>query len=855
MRGLSSDIEEAVKITIQGLGYMPNIEEIGPEDMKTSMKSKVDSFKSAKSLLNKWQNSSNAPSQTKLKKHVKALIKAGDNAISVLRDGIKQEVDFSTIDVKDHGKVTTAKESIYNAIIDIDSSLIELRHQLDAEDFNLADKEFKVGYPERYANGEFFPLSNYYKDWLKGKTIKICPHGTEGEVVELMGLKVQLPKVPLQPSKILFSDLPKEEQYWRRTPLPKGLTKDNAEAFEEYIMEEFRRRREGVWFMNNGKPVYLTGTFYFTLQWCKMKDDGSYMDFRHAQNLLSYHTKAVEIDDRALGQVFFKGRRTGFTFEKIFFILDRVTSRKNWRAGITSKADADAKEAFTKLVYAFRSLPFFFKPVVRGKVDSNTALEFAKPSDSSKAAKKKGEDDLDLYLSSMIDYKATSEGSYDSTKLNDYLSDEFLKWERGRNYLSHFKQVSPTMDENGVIVGKYWAGSTMGAIGKGGEHLPYFLEESDVNKRKEISQRTGTGLYGYFLPAHKNSTLHTDIYGICHEVINGKIENCKGRKVHKGSVAYFTEKRNSAKNAGELLYGEELRNHPMKIEDLLMGTQSKNNFNKRKIYDQRRYNNSLHKSPLVRGNFKWKQGIRYSTVEFDPREDGRWVVTWMPPEQDRNKYETRGAVRFPTRHFAKLGIDPIESSVVMDKGSNAAGTTVLGRHYDALDLEESFVCHYLFRPKKVHDFFEDMLMQAIFYSSEILCENNKSGFVEWADKEGWSGFLMQDPLEKDPNKLKKGKKGFPMNDIAKREALIQIAEAYVEDKVGEITPNVFGTVYFKEILDDWEHFNPEKWTPYDSFVSSTLALLALRKPRIQTEIKYNNLSDWFGGVQKSSFRR
>jgi hypothetical protein len=34
------------------------------------------------------------------------------------------------------------------------------------------------------------------------------------------------------------------------------------EAFTEYILKEFKRRREGVWFMNNGEAVYLTPEHY-----------------------------------------------------------------------------------------------------------------------------------------------------------------------------------------------------------------------------------------------------------------------------------------------------------------------------------------------------------------------------------------------------------------------------------------------------------------------------------------------------------------------------------------------------------------------------------------------------------------
>jgi hypothetical protein len=42
-----------------------------------------------------------------------------------------------------------------------------------------------------------------------------------------------------------------------KTRSPKRFNPDTQEAFTEYILKEFKRRREGVWFMNNGEAVYL----------------------------------------------------------------------------------------------------------------------------------------------------------------------------------------------------------------------------------------------------------------------------------------------------------------------------------------------------------------------------------------------------------------------------------------------------------------------------------------------------------------------------------------------------------------------------------------------------------------------
>ena len=37
-------------------------------------------------------------------------------------------------------------------------------------------------------------------------------------------------------------------------------------AFSPFIEQEFERRRNGVWFYNNGVPTYITGRHYMFLQ-------------------------------------------------------------------------------------------------------------------------------------------------------------------------------------------------------------------------------------------------------------------------------------------------------------------------------------------------------------------------------------------------------------------------------------------------------------------------------------------------------------------------------------------------------------------------------------------------------------
>ena len=51
-----------------------------------------------------------------------------------------------------------AKPLVLDAIFELDASLLELRNQLETDTIRLDSKEFKVGFPERYAKQEFFPI-------------------------------------------------------------------------------------------------------------------------------------------------------------------------------------------------------------------------------------------------------------------------------------------------------------------------------------------------------------------------------------------------------------------------------------------------------------------------------------------------------------------------------------------------------------------------------------------------------------------------------------------------------------------------------------------------------------------------
>jgi len=108
---------------------------------------------------------------------------------------------------------------------------------------------------------------NRAKSWRYGYDPKydfvvISKTGEIGDIISVNGLKIALPKVP---KNVYSRSKSKSEQYWQPFAYDKSLSRiksifqwhDAPDQFKskwvDYIEEEFDRREEGFWFMNNGK--------------------------------------------------------------------------------------------------------------------------------------------------------------------------------------------------------------------------------------------------------------------------------------------------------------------------------------------------------------------------------------------------------------------------------------------------------------------------------------------------------------------------------------------------------------------------------------------------------------------------
>jgi len=863
MKGLSEDIEFAIKDSLQGMELNVDISKVNDEKLSALVKSRIESFIAIKELLVTWQNSPNAPSHEKLRNYIIELVSIGNNSIDVLRKALKKEINFEDLDAEKYGTAIRSKPLLLKAITDINAGNIELQNQIDADKFDLQEREFKRGYPEKFANQEFLPLKKYHKEWYDAETdsVMICPLGTKGEIITLDGLNIMLPKKPKR-TEILFEKYAPAEQYWRRQEMPKGLTPDTEEAFAYYIVKEYKRRREGVWFMNNGQAVYITPEHYMGLQWNQMADTGGYKDFRMAQANMYYFAKACLIDKRSIGMFFTKGRRTGFTEMALDHLVELSTTTKNQKIGITSKSDADAMVAFQKYSYVIQNLPFFFQPVVKGKIDDVKKMVFGKPSDNSRAAKKNKDTSTADYLNTTVDYRATAILSYDSVKLNMYLGDEASKWEH-LSYLAHWMNIKPTMIQGGRVVGKSFIGSTLNPLAKGGSDFKLMDVGSNVLKRND-NGRTTTGLYAYFLPAHHNAEDYTDKYGVCHAVVEkGKsFVNAQGELKLYGSLQYLENEFKSARMMGEKNYWNARRLDPITKADAFRDESVSTIFDQQKINDQLDYNETYEiNKTLVRGNFEWEDNIPDSRVLWKPMAKGRFLVSWIPPVEMRNKWEIkRNEFGHVSKHpgnddLGAFGVDTYDQDST--QGSQLQETENGSEHSEGskgafIGLtrttmkdapSNSFIVEYITRPQTAEIFFEDCLMAAVFYGMPCLIENNKTRFLLHFRNRGYRGYSIH-RFDKPMNKLSQTEKdlgGVPSSGVDIITQHWTGIETYIDKYVGNYTQGQnlhpvrvegeMGSMPFDRTLRDWARFNVAKRTEFDATIASGYAIMAVnRKP-------------------------
>ena len=703
--------------------------------------------------------------------------------------------------------------------------------------------------------------NNRYNKWRYGYDVEhdiiiISKDGTIGEIIEIQNLKIALPK---QPENVFSVSKKIEEQKWTKAEYPKTLSKIKSvfdwqrypnsfkEEWYDYIDEEFKRREQGYWFYNKGLATYITGSHYMFLQWSKI--DVGAADYRESNRLFYIFWEACKADQRCYGMCYLKNRRSGFSFMASSDTVNQATISSDSRFGILSKSGADAKKMFTdKVVPISINYPFFFRPIQDGMDRPKTELAYRVP--ASKLTRRKLDEGIASEeiegLDTTIDWKNTGDNSYDGEKLKLLVHDESGKWERPDNILNNWRVTKTTMRLGSKIVGKCMMGSTSNAIEKGGGNFKKLYYASDVTQRNRNGQ-TSSGLYSLFIPMEWNYEGFIDAYGVpVFDKPKDAIRDPHGDLITTGVIEHWENEVDGLKNDQDSL-NEYYRQFPRTEKHAFRDEAKLSLFNLTKIYEQIDYNEDMRNKTLVtQGNFQWTGGVKDTTVNFIPENNGRFLVSWIPPAILQNRVIIKNGVKHPgNEHVGAFGCDSYDISGTVDnKGSKGSlhGLTKFSMEEAPFNM---FFLEYISRPPTAEIFFEDVLMALHFYGMPILAENNKPRLLYYLKRRGYRNFSINRP-DKTFNKLSVAEReigGIPNSSEDIKQAHAAAIESYIEDYVG-LKETEYGQMYFQRTLEDWAKFNINNRTKFDATISSGLAIMACNKNKYSpvAEIKKEPVS-------------
>ena len=661
-----------------------------------------------------------------------------------------------------------------------------------------------------------------------------------GSVVDVQGLLCNLPPegyvFNIITKQLEFRDVYKRsdkvsEQYWKRIPLPswymdtmkkwdefeKKKKDDDVdfydEKLEEFKIQEWDRRLNGFWYMNNGKPTFLTGLHYLYLQWWSI--DIGYPKFRVPDLEKFYFMDYCIQDPLCMGMLEVTKRRFGKSFVAGLFVTEYTTRTKMTNGGIQSKTGSDAKKFFAKtVVNPFRRLPKFFRPEYDMSLGVNPKSEMRFQKTNVRG--KKAEDNIDKdELGSVIDFQSADAVAYDGQKLHRYVADECGKTTEVNVYDRHEVVRYCLLDDEGQIIGKALYTTTVEKLTteKDGVQDAFKLlwEESNQDKRQD-NGTTSSGLYRFFMSAKR--TRNFDDFGYPDE---------------NKTLDQILADRETVKNNPRALSAR-IRKEPLTIDEAFSTDSDKCIFNSLKIGEREAF---LKENPVLK-----RKVIFYRDIEqivrwreaTEKEEDFHWKITQFPPKGQENKHTFDINLKKPDRiEDGAIAIDGYSNSQGGKYGSKASAW--IGRRYNLLDPKNTgkAIGHLYGRPQIKETLHEQVMLAAEFYGYRAWYEHNSDDYLSYFRDRGRISYLglypkiSLDPTKKDAERYK----GFPTTPFSLTKQ-VDVGLMYFENHIDSID--------YENLLEDAKKFDPNNRTEFDQTVSFLMLLVCLMEPVI-TKIK------------------
>lgn len=706
--------------------------------------------------------------------------------------------------------------------------------------------------------------------------------------INIQGIDCYIPKPPHK-SEIIGSHLSKKNQKWKRTPLPtfkaldiewfsndcpedlmeeiswetarreeiikqtgedildvdrqgnprpvKGIDIDVnylSKPLEDFRKQEIHRIYNGVWFMNNGEPTYVTGAYYFFLNWWKM--DIGHGSFRIPDLHLFYTVEYVYENPNCFGILYISKRGCGKTVQAAALTYYMTITHEKSHIGIQSKTDEDAESLFQKkIVEPYKDLPDFLIPINKNGTNPSRELNFSPPSKTGKNAALSRKQQKEA-LRSVMTYRNAGELAYDGETLKFLLHDEVGKVEdKIANVYARWNVCKECVYRDGRKRGIAFLTTTVETMEKGGANCQKIWEESDQGNLNELEQTT-SWLIRHFRSADDANNF--DDYGYPDTAKNIRDNMIKRKSLEHDPVA---------------LIGHIQRN-PRSIEEAFMTMGGTCIYNAAILQQRQMILSKKECNLTVRGDFAWENGEKDTKVKFVRNDvNGMWEVSWMDLKEGEGNeitptFEVEGVIQWKVKKYRRyIGYDPYKSRKVVDDSKKSDAAMAVYQSYDfhvedADEYTETFVADFAGRYPTPEEAHEQCIMAAVFYGAWVFPENNVIGAIEYIRNRGYSDILMDRPVSTGNKKHYIGEPGMPSNQST-IDYYTGISRTHIQEHGHKLK--------HLRIVKDWLDFDPTNTTKFDSGVSASFSLVAAKKPNDEPEEKPIQIGSLFRSTDQS----
>lgn len=332
------------------------------------------------------------------------------------------------------------------------------------------------------------------------------------------------------------------------------------------------------------------------------------------------------------------------------------------------------------------------------------------------------------------------------------------------------------------------------------------------------------------------------------ECYDGAFDWTTGESLIDKAKKIALEKRKKKEGGSELKYRLHVQNYPLTPEESFMKS-SGSPFNLTKINAQRErvLSNKYAKYRIERGSLKW---VTKEDEEVDPaafrnlkRRDFKNQVQWK-----KNKTGPIQILLHPDwnedgeNEYYDLDIGGVDSIDQDEAGAtDSKGSCVIYRRFVNLDKPYNMPVAVLhFRSNRVEEFYELVLMMAVYYNCKMLVEYTKIGIIDYFKRNDARRYLKAKPHSvHTANTVTKNSYGVHMNR--------QIKEVGIELMADDIDANC-ENIWFLDLLDELADFGDRNTDIAMAYMMCQIHNFDIAKVRVRKQKEVEEAEEYdFGG--------